>query len=624
MKLNMSFLKKEIPYSNDYIIKSWQIAGTILVLSLLLGIWTLVLTLVNSDFVLIGVLVCDIRILILNILPIFCVMGMLYYLTNTMWLSFLISGLVSFVIAEVNRFKMVFRDDPFIFEDIMLLSEATEMTGNYKLYLDLVSFFALLFIALTTVYCFFKIRPKVRRSYSRVGGALCAALILMTSCRAFYFNNYDVHAAIWHPAFGTEYKAGNQAMSRGVIYSFVHSIPDAFITPPEGYNAENAKAVIDQYEDVDIPEDKKVHMISIMLEAYNDFSKFEGVEFANDPYKNYHDLEADAYCGDLYTDIFAGSTVFTERQYLTGYSNMNFYKKATPSYIRYFKSQGYEIDAMHPCMGWFYNRKNMNRYLGFDSFDYHENKYGAIPDEELRAPRYHLYISDLDFFGYIIEGYEKAIANNDKYFNFSVTYQNHGPYSTSSYADMDYLLRKDGYTEEEYNTINNYLDGIYKTDIALKELRDYIDAQPEPIVLTLFGDHNPSMGKDNEAYKMLDINLDLDTVEGGQNYYETRYVFYANDAAKKALGKDFVGKGPTISPMFLMNEYFRYVGMEGPAYLNYLTDFRKNFDVFGIVYTGKDEKFTLKRELSVEEQAILAKHRCVEYYVKNSGVSMAE
>ncbi len=277
---------------------------------------------------------------------------------------------------------------------------------------------------------------------------------------------------------------------------------------------------------------------------------------------------------------------------------------------------------MHPCYGWFYNRKNMNKYFGFDSFDYHENKYAAIPAYKLKTPRYHDYISDYDFFDYIIEGYENAVANEEKYFNFSVTYQNHGPYPTENRADMEYLMRKDGYTDEEYNMINNYFDGIYKTDIALQKLRDYIDEQPEPIVLTLFGDHNPRLGGENEVYKMLGINLNLDTPDGGENYYETRYVFYANAAAKKALRRDFKGEGPAISPMFLMNEYFQYVGLKGPAYLNYLTNIRKEYDVINTVYVGKAGEYTLRRELPDKET--INTQKMVEYYVKNSGVPQAE
>ena len=52
-----------------------------------------------------------------------------------------------------------------------------------------------------------------------------------------------------------------------------------------------------------------------MLEAYNDFSKFDEIEFAIDPYKELHEIESEAYHGELVTNIFAGGTVDTERKF---------------------------------------------------------------------------------------------------------------------------------------------------------------------------------------------------------------------------------------------------------------------------------------------------------------------
>ena len=65
---------------------------------------------------------------------------------------------------------------------------------------------------------------------------------------------------------------------------------------------------------------------------------------------------------------------------------------------------------------------------------------------------------------------EKA---GQKYFNFSVTYQNHGPYSTEAQSDTEFVAWQDGYTEEEYNIINNYLYWIDKTDDAIAHLYEY-------------------------------------------------------------------------------------------------------------------------------------------------------
>lgn len=608
--------KMKIDYKGT--LKFLEIAGILGSLSVLLGMCALVLTVIPCDLNLVKVLLCDEIILLLNIWPILCVMVIVYFLTNTIWVSFLSTGVLVFLIAEVNRFKMTFRDEPFVFGDILLISEAKNMAGKYSLYLDKVSVCALVFIVLATVLCFFAFKVKLGNKCVRISGTILFCLLIVFSSHIFYFKDSDIYNNTWHWEFGTQWKDMNQYMSRGVIYSFVRSIPDAVISSPEGYDQQEVKQVIGNYEDVALNEEKKVHIISIMLEAYNDFSEFEGIEFVEDPYENFHYIQNQSYSGKLYTDIFAAGTIRTERSFLTGYSDAEFYDRATESYVRYFKSQGYYTEAMHPCNGWFYDRKNINSYLGFDNFDYYENKYCNIDSGKLSEDLYHNLLADYDFFDYIIEGYERSVESGNKYFNFSVTYQNHGPYSSEKEIDTEYALRKEQYTEAEYNIFNNYLDGIAKTDRALAKLQNYIEQQDEPIVLILFGDHNPWLGDNNSVYEMLGIDLNLDTADGAQNYYQTPYVFYANKVAKKQLQKDFNEKGKDVSPMFLMNEFFEYVGIKGPAYLNYLQTIKEEFNVLNSVYVKKGNEYILRSEL--EDEEILIQQEKVEYYMKTKKV----
>ncbi len=224
-------------------------------------------------------------------------------------------------------------------------------------------------------------------------------------------------------------------MARGTIYSFVRSIQDAIIVKPDGYNKSIVTAKLDEYEDVMVDKDKQANVISIMLEAYNDFSDFNEVELVADPYVAFHELQENSYHGKLFTNIFAAGTIQTERSFLTGYSDSTYKERNVTSYVRYFNDLGYYIEAMHPCYGWFYNRRNIEIYLEFDNFLYYENTFADVDESELEEETYHGLLSDYDFFDYIIQGYEDAASQNQKYFNFSVTYQNHGPYETESDTD---------------------------------------------------------------------------------------------------------------------------------------------------------------------------------------------
>ena len=596
-------------------IVKYLLTALLLIIGVLaVSVSALVLSVVPRNSELFWVLMSDRTTVLLNTLPIALLTAVLYFATGRAWISFLSTSLLTFVIAEINFYKISFRDDPFVFSDIFLIGEAKEMTGEYKLFWDWPSMAVLGIIAGFTVLLFFfaKARPKLAITRFALTFVLCVAIL--GTGKNYYISNNKLYNAMWHEEFGNKWKDANQYMSRGVIYSFIRSIKDASNAPPDEYDESIAKDTLSKYQDSDIPDNKKVHTISIMLEAYNDFSKFEGIDFENDPYKNFHALQKDSYSGKLYTNIFSAGTIDTERAFLTGYSDTDLKKKTTPSHVQYFKSQGYFTQAMHPGYAWFYDRKNIDSFLGFESLKFYEDSYKDVDEETLKSGLYCGMLSDPDFFDSIISEFEKAVDEDKKYFNFSVTYQNHGPYDPVNYSPTNYAVKKDSYTDEGYAIFNNYLSGINKTDLALKELRDYVDKSEEPIVLILFGDHNPWLGDNNSVYEMLGINLDLETEEGGKNYYETPYVIYANKAAKKALGKDIKGKGDTISPMFLMQEYFEIAGLEGSQYIKYLNDLRDTYNVINKVYVNKSGEYLLKSDDADSE--ILKHHTFIEYYMK--------
>jgi len=594
------------------LIKLIKILIILFVLTAAIEGMSIILTLIPVDLNRALILLKDIRVFIMNSLPIFFILSALYFITASFGFSFLITGFLTFLLCYANRLKIIYRDDPLLFTDLLLVSEAGEMMKNYSLMFEPVTICALIFIAVLTVllFVFFK-KFKKPGLYFRIAGAVISVVLLFSLGHSVVIKNSRVYEATWHSQFGNPLKPVNHCMSRGTVYYFTRSINDVSQTP-EGYDEKLVKEILSGYETVPLPEDKKVNIISVMLEAYNDFSQFPGLEFGTFPYENYLKLKEDSYSGKLYTNIFAADTVRTERAFLTGFGNIA-YNKDTPSYVRYLKENGYYTEAMHPCYGWFYNRRNVNKYLGFDNFLYYENKFGNVPDETRTEMLYNGMLSDPDFFPYITESYEKAVSEGKHYFNFSVTYQNHGPYSKEKYTDEQFLLKKPEYDEESYNIYNNYFSGIKITDKGIKQLRDFADSREEPLLLILFGDHNPMLGYASTGYEELGINIDTSTVDGAENYYCTPYIFYANEAAKKALGKDFTGEGNTVSPVFLFNELFEYIGIKGPQYMNYMQSIKDEYDVINVTYLGKDGKYINRAEKNYEK---LTQRQWVEYYLK--------
>lgn len=540
--------------------------------------------------------------LFMNFLPVFLLMIILYLSFNRLWLSFLISSSLFVTMSFVNKFKLTFRDDPFSFIDVKLVKESMEMAERYEIKLSTNMIILVIGLIIITILLRILFNYKINSKKYRLIFLTVFAILSIFIFSKPYFNS-KIYNKIGDKSLINIWSQTQQFQSKGFIYPFIYSVKDAKETKLEGYNEKKAMEDLSEMSYYDIPEGKKVNIISIMLESYNDFSKFDTVDLGIDVYKNFHDIQKESIHGNLVTNIFAGDTIQTERSFITGYHSHPKYFRDTNSFIWYLKEQGYRTEAMHPIYGWFYNRRNINHYLGFDSFDFYENKYKAIQEE---------FFEDYDFFDFILEGYNQSLKQNIPYFNFTVTYQNHGPYSDEKYSDNQFLLKKPDYDDKTYNIINNYLAGIDKTDKALKKLMDNLRNSEEPTVVVIFGDHNPWLGKDAIGYEMMGINLDLSTVEGFKNYFETPYLIWGNDAAKKAINKDFVGIGKDVSPNFLMSELFQYLGWEGNEYMQYLINAKQHFDVINKVNFKEDGEYT--SILSRENQQLYKDFQNVEYY----------
>lgn len=554
-------------------------------------------------------------IIILNFIPVFTLMLVLFGVLNSLRKSFFITGLFFIVMVEINRFKMSFRDDPFVFMDVKYAKEAAQMTNNYQLFVDKATFLIIVVFLIFIILLLLVKKHKLNHPVLRLTCVFFPVLIFSQSYHLLYQNS-TIYESTWNDAFGNRWKEGDQFVARGFNYSFIRSYNSSYITEPENYDEKKAAEILSQYETIDMKNEEKVHVIAIMLEAYNDLSVLvpEG-EIAQEVYHNFHEIQNTSYSGFLYTDIFAGGTIATERSFLSGYSSGYEYRFPSETYVSYFKSQGYYTEAMHPCFGWFYNRKNVNMVgFGFDNFDYHENKYESIIKDTPIEETFGGFLYDIDFFQQIIQGYEKNKDRNMPYFNFSVTYQNHGPYSSGRLTDAEYLKWHENYDIDTYNIVNNYLADIYKTDQALKVLYDYIQAEKEPIILVLFGDHNPYLGEENASFTMLGIDLDLGNEIGGCNYYQTPYLITANQAAKDTLKSDFHGRGETISPIFLMNEMFQVAGLNiGSPYSRYLNDLKQRMHVINPLYIKQDGVYIL-RDFYEDEEDLLKNFYYVEYF----------
>lgn len=498
----------------------------------------------------------------LNLLPPVLLAWLGYFLFGRCWCGVLVSALFGAGLPLVNYYKVMLRGDPMLASDILLFRTAKGIMGHYTFDLTAPVLFTLAALAAALLFSGFLLRRGGLPARTRVlGAAVCLSLAV-----GLYFGAYTnetIYSKTANNSLINVWSDNEVFLSRGFAVSFLHSVPEMFPEKPEGYNKREAEALLAQLPDADISDNRKVTVMGVMLEAFCDLTDLDalsGLSAVQEVYAPWHALEEQSLSGDLLTNIFAGGTVDTEWGFLTGESRHDKYRSAVGSYVRYFDAQGYATHYAHPGYGWFYNRENVNEYLGFQQSIFTENGFGELVDPVTAA-----WHSDRQLVDYLLRDLDAA--GGAPLFSFAVSYQNHGPYDTDSTPHAYVSARQTGLSEESCNIINNYLNGVKETIGEYVRLTQELERRDTPVVLVLFGDHKPWMGNGGSVYAELGVDFDVSTLTGFRNYYSTPYLIWANSVAKRTLGADFIGDGGEFSPCFLMARLFDECAWDGPGFM---------------------------------------------------------
>lgn len=540
-----------------------------------------------------------------------------FFLFARPWAAYLLSALPFLTLALASYYKVQLRGDPVLASDLRLLRTAGGIMDKYTFDITAPVLVVIEGFLLLLALSLLMLRRERMSSRARLAGIM-AALSLTLGCCFEYYPSADIYKATANTDLITPWSAVEVYISRGTTYPFLFSVQDMFPDAPEGYRDSDAYQALSQYRDADIPDEQKVTVVGIMLEAFSDLTDFPALgelSSVRRVYEPLHELEKRSVSGDLLTNIFAGGTTDTEWGFLTGYSEHEEFRSATDSFVRYFKAQGYDALYRHPGYSWFYNRSNVNEYLGFDESVFNESGFADLVsiDEAL-------YASDAVLVDYLLNDIDTRTEDDAPLFLFSVSYQNHGPYPSETYWEEYVTPEKTGWSMESCCVVNNYLAGIRSTIEQMRRLTRELDARDEPVVLVLFGDHKPWLGNGSSVYAELGVSLDLSTQDGFYNYFSTPYLIYANKAAKAALGQDFAGEGGDISPCFLMDKLFFECGWTGDRFMQLQRETRAVTPLMHEDgYRMVDGSITLDVPPDVAE--VCRKYLCAQYYREQHFVS---
>lgn len=387
------------------------------------------------------------------------------------------------------------------------------------------------------------------------------------------------------------------------LLDFAAKIKEAFVLPPEGYDADAVAQLADRYTREDGGVTKTPHVIVIMDEAFADLS-VHGDLFADPEVMPFiSSLKENTVRGYALASVYGGNTANSEFEFLTGNSMAWLSENAVPyqQYIRgdaysmvsdLKRNYGYRCIAMHPYLSSGWNRPAVYEAFGFDVQYFLED----FPQEDLIRD----YVSDREMFASIIATFEEK--REEPMFLFGVTMQNHG-----GYAD-----RVDGFEttvnltglEQEYPDVCQYLSLIRETDKAVEELISYFASQEEEVVIMFFGDHQPML---NEDFFQALGNKE-ETLGERQNRYLVPFFVWAN--------YDIPAQDGVLTSLNYLSTYvYEVAGLPLPAWNQFLADMAGSIPAINSqgFYSAAAGCYLPFDQASAAEQRYLADYRILQY-----------
>ena len=545
-------------------------------------------------------------ILLLNTLPVLLLELLLLCLFNRHWAAVLGTALVILLPSVGNYFKIKLRFEPFVFRDVGVIGDGLKIAREYSLSLN----HRLWLVIALSLLCLLFARLCI---HGRLPGrARAAGLVLVLAALFPLWRFVYSDSALYLKYTRAISYLGNLTpqqdfISAGFVYPFLFSITDRQDIVPEGYDEAEAAAAIAAFSDADMPAGKRVNLLVIQLESFTDLEAKGLREVDPAVYAPWRLLQAESLHGVMIANVIGGGTIDTERCLLTGSYGIQTYTRNAPSYVRYLRSQGYRTVGCHPNRPDFYNRVNVNRYLGLEHYDF----IGVEGSPVTKA-----WMSDAVFLPEVFRAFRDQIRDEAPIFSFNVSYQGHSPYNAAGLNSATIYWPGEGVSDTTRNVINNYLGSVAETQALLLAQLDTLRDLDEPVLVLVYGDHNPYLYSAT-VYQEAGLRLDLSDAAGIEAYYGTPYLLWANDAARPLLASELRGTGPTISPGYFMNLIFERLGLPGSAFMQFTETIRSTLPVVNsqgyVMGNG-----VLTSAASEEALALLHNYTCVQFYLRDS------
>ncbi|TMV51672.1 LTA synthase family protein [Paenibacillus mesophilus] len=548
---------------------------------------------------------------------IYCfVLLLIYGLIGSLFPSVALTALILFLAAMISYFKSKMIGEPFFPWDLLLKKEGTNI-------IPLVSSNAVLMrvsVAGAVVIALFMLRLLLPRFRLPVAGRI--ALVLLASASLQGMAERTPMAQKLYDRAGVSEIVWNQRDNYGANgfgLAFTLNVQNSIVSKPAGYGESSIATVAQQISDrrsasAASPTDSQPNVIFIMNEAFWDPTLLPDVTFSEDPIPTVRRLQSESTSGYLLSPQFGGGTSNVEFEVLTGNSMsflpsgsipyQQYIRQPVPSLASYFENNGYKSMGIHSYDGWFWNRDNVYKWLGFESFK---------SKEKFDNPEYKgTFISDDE----VSRGIISAVEESDRpMFIYAVTMQNHGSYDDGRY-EQNPIEVQGNLTADAKQLLETYTHGVRDADQSLQMLIDHFEQSGEPTVIVFYGDHLPMLGLDYDVYKQGGfIGSSSWSLEEQKKMRSVPFVLWSNFE----LPQDYV---PTISNSFLGAYVLDKLGMELPANFAFnLNMFRQYPGLLSNLVVDADQN--LHQKAPAEATPLIDQYRELQYDILFGGRYLA-
>lgn len=541
-----------------------------------------------------------IRIQLLNIVLFELIMALLLFLFGKLKTALRCQTILFMIIGLANYYVLEFRSAPIMPWDILSIGTAASVANNFKYTLSKETVFVLIgFVILILLES--KVTLELKKDWRiRVGGVLASFALLWGFTAMLHQDSTVARFRLYDKLFTPTVMSKRD----GTAVAFLMELKYIVVEKPDGYNKEDAAALLASYDTNDTESATHTpNIIVIMNEAFSDLSVLGDFETNEDYMPFLHSLMQEGtpntISGHLNVSVLGGNTANTEFEFLTG-NTMAFLPQGSVAYQQYvksndysiatyLKSKGYDTIAMHPynASGW--DRDKVYPLLGFDTFY-------SLKDW-VNPVKIRKYVSDQSCYDKIIELYEQKDANTP-FFLFNVTMQNHSSYS-EEYDNFHPDITVEGTSSK---ILPNYLSLIKLSDQALENLIEYFSKADEDTVIVFFGDHQPSNSVAAPVWKLNGRSGDSLTEEEEARRYKVPFIIWANYDIEAASNVE-------TSANYLGSHVLRAAGLPLYDYRNYLSQLEGQYPVLtairaenaqGISTPVKDVKSTLQDYMTLQ------------------------